>query len=210
MRPKKDPDIRRERFVEVASELFLRNGYDGVSVKAVLDAVGERSASPSVFYYYFANKEELYRAVVENEANKYVAGFERAFSVGGSLDGQAAELVEVMKRSLAAHRNLTFGALDGANRGFLLDMKEQVTDSLAKLWEDFLLRSGLSGGRDVKRLSLFLSGGIAAAVTDYMSNKLRSEEEERKLLGEIVSFAVSVLGFGDMEMSMKNMDERRD
>lgn len=59
MRRKKDPEIRREVFIRAAQALFLSRGYESVSVRDVLDAVGERSASPSVFYYYFWRVESL-------------------------------------------------------------------------------------------------------------------------------------------------------
>ena len=130
MRPKKDPGIRREQFIDAATGLFLQDGYEGVSIKSVLNAVGDRSMSPSVFYYYFASKDELYRAAVEGIANSYVDEFEKVFANDSlSLNEQFMELVEVMHKSLIANRMLISTDISDKNRSFILDMKEQVTAS---------------------------------------------------------------------------------
>ena len=47
MKVKKDPKMRREAFIKAATELFVEKGYDAVSIRAVLDAVGDKTASPT-------------------------------------------------------------------------------------------------------------------------------------------------------------------
>ena len=203
MRPKKDPGIRREQFIEAAAGLFLQHGYADVSVKAVLDAVGDRTASPSVFYYYFADKDELYRAAVEKIANSYVDGFDEAFAdTGLSPDAQLMALVQIMHKSLAKNRKLTLTDISRKNRSFILDMKEQVTASFAKMWECFLLQSGLLKDRDPGRLALFLAGGISAMIMAYMTQDVRNEEAEQTLVKDIVLFSASALGLNETERQM--------
>ena len=203
MRPKKDPGIRREQFIDAATGLFLQYGYEGVSIKSVLSAVGDRSVSPSVFYYYFANKDELYRAAVEGIANSYVAGFKKVFANDKlSLNEQLMELIEVMHKSLTANRMLIFTDIYDKNRSFILDMKERVTASFTEMWECFLLRSGFLRNQELRRQALFISGGISAMIMDYMMQGVRSEEAEMTLVKEIVIFSASVLGLNDTEKQM--------
>lgn len=198
MRPRKDPRIRREMFIEAATGLFLQYGNEKVSIKAVLEAVGDRSASPSVFYYYFKNKDELYRAVIRHIADTYVSGFEKTFADNGtSLEEKAAALARMMVSSIAANRSISYEGLSAADRGFVLDMKEQVTASLAEMWERFLSGYGLCKDEDVKQISLFIAGGIAQMIMDYLSRSGRSEESERKLVRNMVLFSASVIGFDE-------------
>ena len=52
----------REELVEVAVELFARNGFAGTSIRDIADAVGR---SVSNVYHYFENKEALWLAILE-------------------------------------------------------------------------------------------------------------------------------------------------
>ena len=203
MRPKKDPGIRREQFIDAATGLFLQYGYEGVSIKSVLNTVGDRSVSPSVFYYYFASKDELYRAAVEGIANSYVAGFEKVFANDSlSFNEQFMELIEVMHNSLTANRMLVFTDISDKNRAFILDMKEQVTASLTKMWEHFILRFGFLKNQEPRMPALFISGGISAMIMGYMMQSVRNEQAEEALVKEIVIFSASVLGLNDSEKQL--------
>lgn len=203
MRPKKDPGIRREQFIDAATGLFLQDGYEGVSIKSVLNVVGDRSMSPSVFYYYFASKDELYRAAVEGIANSYVDEFEKVFANDSlSLNEQFMELVEVMHKSLIANRMLISTDISDKNRSFILDMKEQVTASFTEMWEHFLLRFGFLRNQELRRPALFISGGISAMIMEYMMQGVHNEQAEMTLVKEIVIFSASVLGLNHTEKQM--------
>lgn len=54
--------ITRQRIVETAAELFLRQGVHATGLDEILRAAG---ASKSQLYHYFSGKEELVRAVIE-------------------------------------------------------------------------------------------------------------------------------------------------
>ena len=65
-RPKKDPEIKRKVFIDAARKLFFTKGYDNTSIQDILFAVGNGTAlSPSVFYYYFKSKDDLFEAMVQ-------------------------------------------------------------------------------------------------------------------------------------------------
>ncbi|MBI5516756.1 MAG: TetR/AcrR family transcriptional regulator [Deltaproteobacteria bacterium] len=59
-RPRKD---LRERLLASARALFLRDGVDGASLRAIAKGAG---ASLGMVYYYFPSKDELFFAVVED------------------------------------------------------------------------------------------------------------------------------------------------
>jgi len=61
-RPKKDPEIMRRRILDVAEELFSRNGYEETAVSDIVTTMG---VAQGTFYYYFISKEECLDALVE-------------------------------------------------------------------------------------------------------------------------------------------------
>ncbi len=59
---KKNVAGSREKLLEAAQELFLRQGYQPTSVDQLL---AEAGVAPSNFYYHFKGKEELALEVIE-------------------------------------------------------------------------------------------------------------------------------------------------
>ncbi|MBN1416902.1 MAG: TetR/AcrR family transcriptional regulator [Bacteroidales bacterium] len=65
----------REKIIETAAEMMLREGYTRVSMSGIATAVG--LAKPTL-YHYFRSKEELFEAVIDlffKEGSKWTAVF---------------------------------------------------------------------------------------------------------------------------------------
>lgn len=58
----KKPEIRRQELIEIAAALFAERGYEGVSVRDILNVV---DGAPGMFYYYFKSKQDIYLAAME-------------------------------------------------------------------------------------------------------------------------------------------------
>ena len=58
--PARRPRVRTEDIVSTAAELFARDGYHEVGMRAVADALGIRGAS---LYHHYASKEEILYAI---------------------------------------------------------------------------------------------------------------------------------------------------
>jgi TetR/AcrR family transcriptional regulator len=56
------PAVTRDRILDVAESLFARKGYDGTTIKQIGGGAG---LNPALIYYYFAGKEDLYKAVLQ-------------------------------------------------------------------------------------------------------------------------------------------------
>ncbi|EGO2530034.1 TetR/AcrR family transcriptional regulator [Enterococcus faecalis] len=77
-RPKKNPMIKRKEFIDVAMSLFFKKGYDNTSIQDILFAVGDgKGLSPSVFYYYFKSKDELFEAMIREYMKEHTASIIR-------------------------------------------------------------------------------------------------------------------------------------
>ena len=58
--------VNRNSIVEVARSIFARYGFRKTTMNEIANGVGKGKSS---LYYYFSSKEDVYRAVIENEAD---------------------------------------------------------------------------------------------------------------------------------------------
>lgn len=90
----------RERFLEVALGLFSENGYAGTSVSAIVAAAG---VTQPMLYYYFANKQALFEALIEKALVGYDQLLQHDLPAGLSAREQLVELCR--QGLLASERN---------------------------------------------------------------------------------------------------------
>jgi TetR/AcrR family transcriptional regulator, mexJK operon transcriptional repressor len=78
---------RRERIVRLAWPLFLKKGYDNVSIDEIIGVVG---GSKATIYAWFGGKEGLFEAVVRQECSDVVLAIHA--DPAGSLEAQLTEI----------------------------------------------------------------------------------------------------------------------
>ena len=69
----KDPETRRTEIIDVAEELFLKNGYNETAVSDIVKKVG---VSQGTFYYYFKSKEYILNAIIDRYTDDIKVGVE--------------------------------------------------------------------------------------------------------------------------------------
>jgi len=70
----------RERILAAARDLFLREGFEGVSVRRIAERAG---CSPGMIYHFFSSKELLLARLVESTLEKLDQRLARYASAGG-------------------------------------------------------------------------------------------------------------------------------
>lgn len=75
-RVSKPPEIRKQELVDAALSLFVKKGYEAVSVRDILKVV---NGHPGMFYYYFESKQEIYNEAMRQMIQTGVA--ERALLI---------------------------------------------------------------------------------------------------------------------------------
>lgn len=89
MRTRKEPEVRRRELLRAAYECFLKNGYEKTLATDIARTAG---VAKGTFFYYFPTKEDVLRALAEDEANA-VCG-----RVAAGCDGDAAAQLRTLLR----------------------------------------------------------------------------------------------------------------
>jgi AcrR family transcriptional regulator len=135
---------RRQQILELATELFARQGYQGTTTREIAQKVHVNEA---IIFRHFATKEELYWAVIENQI-RIRAGRERLetkLAAGGSdREMLTAIAEELLGRDVTLSWLLLYTALENhelSHRFFRTHVAQYL-----ELLADYI-RRGIADGR---------------------------------------------------------------
>jgi TetR/AcrR family transcriptional regulator len=94
-----DPS-RRDQILDAAERLFAGQGFARTTIKQIGRAAGVNSA---LLYYYFADKDQLYREVLQRFVTGLVARTMSGSAGGGPPDARLRAFVEAQVQTLAEH-----------------------------------------------------------------------------------------------------------
>ena len=109
----------REEILAVAMRMFIQQGYHGLAMRQISEAVG---VSKAALYYYFKDKEELFLAILNSYLNDMGSSIDAIRAKSGSSADQITQFVESVLRQPAEQRALTrlasqeMGQLSAASR----------------------------------------------------------------------------------------------
>lgn len=188
---------RRQRFVEVAEQLFLQRGYAHVSVNEVVRLAG---GSLATLYAEFRTKEELFEAVMSRRA----AGFlDPDQTLGGDAEGDgAAELRALARRiqdrmlspeclamyRLAVHEGPRFPALRNAVLANGLDAAMQ---RLAEYFARFARRRRLAiadPSLAAEQFVALVQGQHQFIAACGAASRLGADERDRRIEQAVTAF----------------------
>ena len=109
----------REEILAVAMRMFIQQGYHGLAMRQISEAVG---VSKAALYYYLKDKEELFLAILNSYLNDMEASIDAIRTKSGSSADHITQFVESVLRQPAEQRALTrlasqeMGQLSAASR----------------------------------------------------------------------------------------------
>ena len=133
----------RAVILDAAKLLFMQEGYRGISMRQIAEAVGVTKAA---LYYHFKDKEELFVAIVEEYLVATSTMIDEVTSAGGDTRTQVAELVRRIltqppeQRSIIRLASQELSNISPENRARFLEMYH---------------------GRFINRITLLLQEGMA-------------------------------------------------
>lgn len=139
-----EKDINRNGIVEVAKEIFAHYGFRKTTMNEIADGVGKGKSS---LYYYFSSKEDVYRAVIEKEAdtmkNKLIDAVERVDDPIEKLRMYVVTRMEILHELINFHQAIHSEHL--TNIDFIQKMRKKYDNE-----EVIILKSILQFGVESK------------------------------------------------------------
>lgn len=185
-RPKKDPNIKRKIFIESASKLFFEKGYDQTSIQDILREVGRGSSlSPSVFYYYFQSKDDLFEAMVQEYIEEHVQNITTVLQRPNlSYQDKMAAVLEVHRHAIMNFKQIDAYFDQDSMRSkyfnFVIDM--QGTNALATPLEN-LIKEGIAEGV-IPETPLLKQAGTKLMTQIFLSSILPLTHQGRQWDGQ--------------------------
>ena len=120
------PEVRREKLVEAATEVFAERGYEGARVEQIADAA---DVSPGLLYRHFEGKQELYTEILQLANRELMAHLMQA-AAPTSPRGAGAAGLDAFFTFVENHRQL-----------WELLMKDVLEPDIAEIREETTRRS---------------------------------------------------------------------
>jgi AcrR family transcriptional regulator len=173
----------RNAAVKTALDLFLRNGYDGVSISQLVDAIG---ISPPSLYSAFGSKDGLYREAL----NLYIEGrgrfVSRALANGQGIRAQVRQILRDAAAAFAPTGKNAPGclvstdlhALTPGNEAVALhvrSIREAQIDAIAKRIDAARQCGELPADADGKDLARFYAAVIAGMALQAKGGATRKQ-----------------------------------
>lgn len=83
----------RQKILTAAAQLFIRQGYHGLAMRQIAEAVG---VSKAALYYHFRDKEELFLAILADYLNDMETLIDQVQAEGGT----SRDLIQRLVRSI--------------------------------------------------------------------------------------------------------------
>lgn len=195
-RSKKDPSKRRNEFFSAAQRLFFSKGYDETSIQDILDAVGEKSVSPSVFYYYFSSKEDIYHGVMERYIEEYIAKLNHCLHDNSmKIEDRIAAMMSIFIETLMESKRAIDTNNSMSNRLFVLDFRARISQRILSMWEMAIasLPWVNHSTHSARNLALYVTGGICEMVYSFVFEQKAEQQDIKRLVCEMIDFTATVL-----------------
>jgi AcrR family transcriptional regulator len=152
VRPSSVTATTRERILRAADDLFGRQGFSRVSMRAVATSAG---VTKPALYYYFKDKEALFEECLAQFNEQMEVTMRAAASRGGGVEARVRAVAEALLTGspfhpVRVHDELAEHVSGGLRRRlrstFQSVVVTPVTDLFADLQRDGRLRSGVTPG----------------------------------------------------------------
>lgn len=187
----------KNKMIEVATRLFFENGYDGTSIRNIVQEVG---CEVGLFYYYYKTKDDLYSDVMKNFFSPYEDDFEKITkSAEDTPERSLLRFFSYMKKEVRAFRKKYEKNMHLTVR---LAIREQTLNVIEPYLERIIIvltKYGAKPVMDARTTAVFLAHGVGSVIlhedaewVDSVSDEIRrtvnllmglSAEEAEKMFG---------------------------
>lgn len=159
---------RRNQILDVATQLFARQGFEGTTTRAIAERAGVNEA---IIFRHFPSKELLYRAVIEKNVREsgHASSIRAILERDGDLRESMIEIAASLLRSRISNPTLTrlflYSALEGHDLSNQF-LRSYIMQSVTNLTE--FLRSRMERGVIRRGNALLMARGFFGMLTHYV------------------------------------------
>ncbi|HEX5184994.1 MAG TPA: TetR/AcrR family transcriptional regulator [Allosphingosinicella sp.] len=186
-----DPPETRRKILVAATPLFSKNGAQRTTIRQIAEAAGVNS---QLIYYYFGDKDGLFRAVLDDAAGRVGALLKEAAQGNGSrrerLSRFVAEWVRVTLEEASAIRMLHRAVLDG-DEALTVDVQRHSAshaDEIGSLIAEGIANGDFRSEIDPRRAVASLVGMVQyLALVEpivFASTNLKQNRKEREAMAK--------------------------
>ncbi|WP_283610685.1 TetR/AcrR family transcriptional regulator [Faecalispora anaeroviscerum] len=178
---------KRDEILDVAIQLFLENGYEGTSVRMILNHVG---GEIGMFYHYFGSKQELFDKALEHFMKQQEITISHMLTTsqnGTSHSKRINQLMDCYVHSMEKFQKLSGGAVHWSILYALHDLTVEamlpaVKLSISSLYKDLGIAVELS---DVEWLAPYVLKGVSGLLHDKQFSMLPQKQQQTIIINLI-------------------------
>jgi AcrR family transcriptional regulator len=189
-----DP-VKRQQILEGATRVFMKMGFDAASMN---DVTREAGVSKGTLYVYFANKEDLFSAMIDAERSRFVAAIRETLSEGLDVETNLFEFGKVFVTHVTSDKAIS------AMRS-VIGVRERMPglcqrfftgpENLRTVLRGFLERQGEAGRLDIEDFDMAARHFLDMASGSYFKLRLFGDMDippSKKEIDYVVRGAVRV------------------
>ncbi|MCI2056058.1 MAG: GNAT family N-acetyltransferase [Oscillibacter sp.] len=183
---------KRDKITQAAMELFLKQGYDGTSVRNIMSRAG---GEIGLFYYYFKSKDDVFDAVLDLFFAHYDADFAAIIAHGRRNPCRLMqEFFEYMERETAKFRaeyaDQLHRTVRWAIREHTLTLIEPYLRQVIDIQSAYY---GVSTALSPEATALYLTHGVGNAILhEDATTYFRERAEIKKGVGLLMGISADV------------------
>jgi AcrR family transcriptional regulator len=172
----------RDALCIAAGRLFAERGTDGVTMRALAEAMG---ISPMKPYHYFRDKEEILAAATTRALTRFVAALDEAAKIDGTARDRATARRQAYVRFARAEPDsyrimFELPHPDPAKYPKLKEAIERARATMRRSLDDLVAEGVVEG--DPQILGYVFWCAMHGVVSVYLAGKLDSEEQLEAIL----------------------------
>lgn len=155
---------KRDEFLDKAIFLFAQNGYEGTSVRMILNEVG---GEIGMFYHYFSSKEELFDCAMKRFMQQQGELFSKLLENDniGTPKERLQALLKTYAESMSKFRALTNGTLHWSMKCTLHDLTvETMIPAVKSILNELCV--GVTNDIEIDVLAQYVLKGISGVLHD--------------------------------------------
>jgi AcrR family transcriptional regulator len=166
------PEVRRERLLAAATEVFAERGYEGARVEQIADVA---KVSPGLLYRHFEGKRELYEELLLLANQQLLTHLAEAAAPDLPTDQRVVRGIDSFFEFVEGHRNLWRLIMKDVVEPEIAAIRDEVTQRSVKMVATLAAQEPDFGGkelheRELEMVSVVMVGAVVSLAAWWMDH----------------------------------------